>query len=406
MKSFLKGFYDRKGLLVSIALLFDKAIQLVAPIMIVKYVSKSDYGLFVYSLSVVGMLMPFSGFGLNHSLVFFGTKTENKQGLFTKFAKVGSRFNLIVAISVAGYVLLSSLYLGGSNPFLGYIVFYIITQYFHMLLNSFYRVTENNVAFARNSVIKSVLCLTLLFIFLPLLGVHGLIISYLLSPAVSVFRSIQFIFLTNKQVDLSRRHVKYGLGVGVAAIASQLILLSDNIIIGNLIEDSAQIATYKIATILPLGFFIIPNIFLTTDFVAISKMRDDKNAVLKYYLDYLKTFVIITVGLIVITYILAPKIILYLFGHEFADSIAILRILLIGTFSVFLFRNPLGFILNAIGQARVNVKVSYLTVLVNIPLSILLTQKYGIMGAAIGSVFSLYLGACFSLVYFIKWYRT
>ena len=92
-----------------------------------------------------------------------------------------------------------------------------------------------------------------------------------------------------------------------------------------------------------------------------------------------------------------------LFGNEYAQSVLLLRVLLIGTISVFLLRNPLGFILNAVGQAKINVKVSYIMLVINLLMSLSLTYKFGLIGAAYATSLTLFLGGFLTLYHFIKW---
>tara|TARA_B110000977_G_C11084296_1_gene494036 strand:- start:1631 stop:2848 length:1218 start_codon:yes stop_codon:yes gene_type:complete len=402
MINFIKGFLSRKGHFVSIALFIEKISQLLAPYIIVMYISQRVYGDFIYAMTIIGLIIPFSGGGLNHSLLYYGSKHDNKRSLFSNIFISGSILNIII---IAFIILLSPLLTNNRPDSISYLIVLTILlffQFFHLIKNNYYRINDLNLSYSKNNLIKSFIFLTAL-ILVPIYGIYGLLLAYILAPLYSTFKSLKIVRFNDFDFKSNFKYLKYGLNVGIASIVSQLILLSDNLIIGNLIESSDKIAIYKIATIIPLGLFFIPNVFLTTDFVEISKMEKNKKLVISYYKSYLKLFSIITLFLVPAIYLSANFITTLLFGDQYAESGTLMRVLLIGTISVFLLRNPLGFILNAVGQSKINVKVSYIMLVINLLMSISLTTKFGLIGAAYATSLTLFLGGFLTLYYFIKW---
>ena len=403
MINFIKGFLSRKGHFVSIALFIEKISQLLAPYIIVMYISQRVYGDFIYAMTIIGLIIPFSGGGLNHSLLYYGSKHDDKRSLFSNIFISGSILNIII---IAFIILLSPLLTNNRPDSISYLIVLTILlffQFFHLIKNNYYRINDLNLNYSKNNLIKSFTFLTLMLILVPIYGIYGLILAYIFAPLYSTFKSLKIVRLNDFDFKSNFKYLKYGLNVGIASIVSQLILLSDNLIIGNLIESSDKIAIYKIATIIPLGLFFIPNVFLTTDFVEISKMEKNKKLVISYYKSYLKLFSIITLFLVPAIYFGSDFIINILFGNEYAQSVLLLRVLLIGTISVFLLRNPLGFILNAVGQSKINVKVSYIMLVINLLMSLSLTYKFGLIGAAYATSLTFFLGGFLTLYHFIKW---
>jgi len=402
MINFIKEFLSRKGHFVAIALFIEKTLQLLAPYIIVIYVSQRVYGDFIYAMTIIGLIIPFSGGGLNHSLLYYGSKHDNKRSLFSNIVISGSILNIII---IAFIILLSPLLTNNrpdSKSYLIILTILLFFQFFHLIKNNYYRINDLNLSYSKNNLIKSFIFLIAL-ILVPIYGIYGLVLAYILAPLYSTFKSLKIVRFNDFDFKSNFKYLKYGLNVGIASIVSQLILLSDNLIIGNLIESSDKIAIYKIATIIPLGLFFIPNVFLTTDFVEISKMEKNKKLVISYYKSYLKLFSIITLFLVPAIYLSANFITTLLFGNQYAESGTLMRVLLIGTISVFLLRNPLGFILNAVGQSKINVKVSYIMLVINLLMSISLTIKFGLIGAAYATSLTLFLGGFLTLYYFIKW---
>ena len=40
------------------------------------YVSQKVYGDFIYAMTIIGLIIPFSGGGLNHSLLYYGSRHD------------------------------------------------------------------------------------------------------------------------------------------------------------------------------------------------------------------------------------------------------------------------------------------------------------------------------------------
>lgn len=403
MREFFKGYHSRKGPLVSLSLLIDKTASLLAPLLIVVYVSQSDYGSFIYAMTIISLMIPFAGGGLNHSLLYYGTDIKDKQELFSSVFIIGSTINAILIL----IILASSPWLTTNQPdsffFLNILTIYIFFQYYHLILCNLYRIKESNTDYSINVIIRSLIFVAALIILVPTYGIFGVVSAYIMAPLYSAIKSVNFLKYNLFSLEKSRKYLKYGLNVGVASVVSQLIILSDNIVIGNLVENTEQLSIYKIATIIPLGLFFIPNVFLTTDFVAIAKMKYDKKSVVKYYMNYLKLFSIISLVLVVGIWLFSDYIIERLFGTSYLESSELLRVLLIGTIAVFTLRNPLGFILNAVGQVKINVKVSYIMLAFNLFLSVFLVYEFGIFGAACATSITLVSGGLITLYYFVKW---
>lgn len=405
MKDFIKGFIIRKGHFVSLALLTDKVAQLLAPYIIVMYVSQLVYGDFIYGMTIIGLMIPFSGGGLNHSLLYYGSDSEDKRSLFNNILITGSALNFILVL----VILMLSPLLTYNRPeslfYLNLLTIFMFFQFYHLILNNHYRINDSNLNYSKNNIVKSLIFVSVIISLVPHYGIYGLIIAYILSPLYSTVKSFKIFTYKDFSFKKSSKYIKYGLYVGLSSIASQIILLSDNIIIGNLIENSEKLSIYKIASIIPLGLFFIPNVFLTTDFVEISRMKKEKKLIIKYYKEYLKLFSIITFLLISVIYFCSDFIIIEIFGIEYMESVQILKVLLIGTIPVFLLRNPIGFILNAVGQAKINVRNTYIMLLINLMLSVILTTKFGLIGAAFGTSLTLLLGGCLNLYSIIKWLK-
>ena len=91
-----------------------------------------------------------------------------------------------------------------------------------------------------------------------------------------------------------------------------------------------------------------------------------------------------------------------IWGKEYSNSAQYLKILSIGILPTFLLRNPLGYIYNAIGKAKFNVKLSVVMIFVNVSLSWVAIKLSGPSGAAYATVITYLIGGVISLYYLLS----
>lgn len=375
--------------------------SLFASIYIANKISPDEYGLFTYAYSVISLFIPFLGGGLNHSLLYFGSLTKNKNKLFQFSIRYGIYFNIIICIVILLSINIITYRLQESKTILLILLAYLFMHYFHMIVNNYFRINEKNQWFSYNNLLRSVLFIIFLIITVEFFGVYGYIFALIIAPIFSLYyvlKSYKVNYIQQKNIT---KKIKYGFNVGIGSLASQLILLSDNIVIANIISDPESIAVYKVASIIPLGLLFIPSSFLTTDFVIISKNSKNEIFIKNYFNNFFKLFISVAIVVGVFLYYFSNLIFELLFKEFYSESIEIFKILLLGVLSAFFLRSPLGYIFNAIGKAHINVKISYFLLIVNLFLSIILTNNFGIKGAAFATVFTFWIGGLCSLSVFI-----
>ena len=102
--------------------------------------------------------------------------------------------------------------------------------------------------------------------------------------------------------------------------------------------------------------------------------------------------------------ILGSKIIVFLYGKEFIGSTSIIWIMIFGILSMTLFKilTPLY---NAKGNFKYNLFILFISVVINMILNVILITKYGIIGAAIASVFGYTVCGIWYLIRFTREYK-
>jgi O-antigen/teichoic acid export membrane protein len=412
IKQTLRSFIDRGGHYIFSSTMMSKILNFALSIIIVRILSKEVYGNISYANSIMQILMALAGFGLHNSLLRFGAiekSVEGKNNIFRNLLKWGSIFSLILVVVVYLSSDLISIRLPGAAQYLRLFSPLIYTFFLLQLMLYFFRIHKNNRLYSIGIMVKSVLIVLFCTLFALLFGGKGYVIAYTTVPIIVAMA--MFIF-ANKQYKIFpvpiikkiniKPLINYGIWVGLGTIASQFVIMMDTIMVGNIIADSSQLALYKVATILPMNLLALPIVLLTTDYVYIAEKYNDKVFLKNYYMKYLKLFLVIVIAILAGWFIF-DDLIIKLFGSGYEGVKPLISVLFIMLAGSFLFRIPLGNIIAAVGKSKWNGISNIFLVVVNFTLNSLLIPRYGLMGAAISSVISIWFSGLIDIILF-KYY--
>lgn len=385
-------FRERGGYHIFLSTLISQITQVILVVFIVRLLSPNEYGEIVFIQSYIAFFIPFSGLGLNYSLLRFGSiedTLESKRNIYLICYKYGILFSIIlyVLVNMIGYFL--NFEIVTNYLYVTIFALLIISNYMKEIAQSYLRINNNNVEFAYSNIIYSIILLVITVLGTYVGGGYGFIISRVAIP-VLIFTLIakkQKLFRMDKisQSINIKEYSNYGIFIGIGSIASQLMYQIDNLLLGVMGVGASTIAEYKIATIIPFAVLFIPSVFMTTDFVMIAQKYDDKEFLLEYRNKMMKLLFAISFLGTIISFIFSRLILGYLYGANYADSSKIMNILMIGIISSFALRAPNGNILSAVGKSKWNAILAYSTVGFNVILNYFLIKAYGHYGAAIAT---------------------
>lgn len=242
------------------------------------------------------------------------------------------------------------------------------------------------------------------------LGMKGYVYSLVILNLITFLIILPFI---KKEVSnilktkFSRVRISKIFGIGLYAFGANLLgvlLLNTNLIIANiLITDSKLIGYYSIAQLIISTMMMIPSTLGQIMVPKISKVSEDKKAVLRTLKDYYKRNFMIAVSLSLIAAITAPFILPLVFGEEYIGAVGYFEILLIG-FVFWSLYSPKGIVLMAVGRSDVNFYISIFSVSINIVLSFLLIKYYAMYGVALATVISYLATIIINNIFFNKKY--
>ncbi|MDZ7796611.1 MAG: oligosaccharide flippase family protein [Candidatus Marinimicrobia bacterium] len=405
IKQTVRSFTSRGGHFVFSSMIISKLSNFVLSILIIRILAESVYGNISYAFSIMQVLVTLSGMGLHHALLRFGAlekSLEEKNDLFMIFVKYGTVISLILGAVLFFSSDAVSTKMPGAAKFLQMFSPLLFTFFLAEIIFSYFRIQKNNRLYSAGMIIKSLLFLAVCYTATLLSGGQGYVIAYTLVPLMTA--GLMYFFAkrlyhigmrSKKQIDI-KPHLKYGFWVAAGNIASQLIILLDVIMVGNIIADSTQVATYKVATLIPLNLLFIPMVLLRTDYVYIAEKYQNRVFLINYYKKYFVIFVSMLIVIFILWFLLAD-IIMGVFGAYYIKAKPLVTILLFMVVASFLFRIPLGNMLAAVGKSKWNGISNIILVFINFALNLLLIPRYGLIGGAVATVTSIWISSVISI---------
>jgi len=412
MLNFIQSFIKRKGHLIFGSQALTKIIGFLLSVFVIRYISKTEFGYITYAKTIMFFILPFIGLGLNQSLLRYGSITGNqfeKKIYFDYSLKWGTVFSLLIVLSIGITAPLIISNIPGALMYLLIISFSTFTLALFNSFSSYLRITNLNKGYSYVNIFYSLVNFFTALIFTYFFKGIGFVLATVLTPLLvfiwvygrRFFKNFKQYFQIKLNFKKYKSFINYGLLIGIGSMASQISLMTDNILIGNIIKDPNQLAVYRTGSLIPFNLFFLPLVFMTTDFVKIASESVNKAFLKSYYFNYIKLFGIISVLLIGGIYIFSKEVVNILFSQKYIDSVIILRILLIGLVGSFMLRIPLGNILNAVGKAKWNTYNAYFMLIFNLIITYFLVVKHGIIGAAIATSIMLWVSGLISLCLFL-----
>lgn len=408
---FLKKFKANKGTWILASTIFNKATLIVLKIWALFYFEKAVYGQITYAISIIAFFTPFIGIGSPSGLLRFGAIAKNKRekdDIRNYTFTTGLSFSILMAIAMTPIVWFFSREDTAPYIFLFILCFRVISLFLFSYQSVEIRINDLNKRFAYYEIINSSGLLLGALLFTILFHSIGYIFSLVVMP-ILIFIGYCFRFgwpkwtyKPIKSIDI-KAFWHYSIWASFSNVLTETVFVVDTILIGLLLNDSA-VAEYNVAGLIPINILFLPIIFIKTDFSKIARNFKNKRFIKTYYSQFFVLFSIIcTFGMLVAFF--WGEWILSIFGKNY-NPYNIFIALMIGSCISILFRTPLTQMINAFGKTRYNSISGFLTILIDVLLNLYAIPKYGLIGAAWATTFSLLFSSILSLGYFLHYLKT
>lgn len=410
------------ALLMLIGSVMTKFVSFFSSIFLVQVLSKDELGILTYADNWSSYVYLLAGGGLAYALLRYtvlAESIEKKKTIISFVLKTGSIVNLVLLI-VVGILILLYPHPSEYAEYSWLIVALVCLMPFKFVVDSVLyieRAFDHIKTYTITAFLTSSVLIAARIVGGKIGGLVGLAIVAVLAESLAAFITFTHMYVKNLRgvngtvIDKSEKKViaKYSLQYMFTNSLWTIFMLNETFILGQNAGSSAELASYRIACVLPVCLSLISNaigIYMGPKFVEAEK-RDDWNWILKQWknIHLITDVTVLFAGLAM--FILAPVLIGILYGNEYMDAVSVMRMLTIGAVLNAGPRYTNANILAALGKIKFNMYVSLGAVIIQIIANIVVVSKYGAMGIA---TVSMLLYACMaialSIVFYLKVYKT
>lgn len=387
-------------------------------LILVRIMSKSEFGALGYMENLYTYACLFAGYGLNNAvyryLVLKETACE-KKGVFDYVVSQGTRFNLafVAILAASAFLFPHSEEFSAAHLLLPLMLLALPFQFLADACSFSLRALFRNRAFALAAVLTVATVWGAKAAGAALLGLEGAAASWPIAYCV-VALSLLFYFRRKVFPGVSsiapekeeRKGIRsYSLQYMITNGLWALFLQNDLLMIGLLTGDASAVADYKVAYAIPAAIAILSSsvgMFVAPYFV---KREGDKAWV---WSNYKKTFAAsaVLVGMAaLLVALLAEPVIGFFYGEQYLNIVPLMNLLLVTAFITNGLRYTTANLLAVMGKIRVNMIVSFGGMASQIGLNLILIPLFGIYGAAYTSIIVYSLMAIAVFIPFVKMYR-
>ncbi len=381
----------------------------IAQVILARYLSVNEFGIFSASLATITLLLPLAGFGISQ----FWLKIFGKEGWSaTRWLPVSFNFITLSTLLVFMLILLWAV-AGPNEPEMKYslviLSLYIFGQVSIELISSKLQLEENYVKLAFWQLLPHFSRLFLLIIVFYIFGIElnifvvsiiyaGVSIVFSLIGAVELQKMRKGQFNLKGHENISTSLTKKPLKIkdlfseiwafGLAGLF-HLVYFQSDIILVKYMSGSEAAGNYNVAFTIMVAVYILPSVIYQK--FLLPKMHRWANHDKKKFYDMFKkgNIIMLFIGIIAMLFIWisAKYFIPLFFGEKYILAVDLLLILSLSI--------PVTFVASSVGATLVTkehmkhkVKIMGIIAVFNIVLNIILIPKYSAEGAAIATVIS------------------
>lgn len=389
-KLFRTGFFS-----VFLSNIACKVLVFIGGTIVVRVLSKSEYGAYTYVMNCHGMVMILGDFGCSVAAMQFCCENhadpERRKDFFSYGLSRGLAFSGIVALAL----FLSPWYYPFKTQDAAWLTQKLCLTPFFTCVNSFLQVNlrmrlENN-RFGAVNLFQTLIHYATILPMAYWFGLPGAVYSnyviYLLSLLFSLWISRSCLELTphwHSPLPRPERStfMKLALASQLNNGIAQTLLLLDVFLIGLIIGSDDVISSYKVATTVPSALGFLPVSIMTYICPYFARNRQDPEWVCQ---SYNKLILVCAGGALLLSaaaILTASWSIPLVFGAQYADAVPCFVILMLGFFFYAGVQVPSQNVIYTQRKVRVNLIITILSGCANCVLDIALILRYGSIGAA------------------------
>lgn len=392
----------------------NQMIGLLSGIILIRVLSKSDYGIYSYTNNILSLILLVSGIGMISGILQICSEEfknpKKALAIFKYGAKFGIIFNVLLSLAIVAIAVYIPLPIEGANKLLLVMSMLPVAMIIYQFIQVYYRYNMLNKAYSFFTTINTIVLFIFSVIGALIAQAEGMVLFSFIGYIISIFVGIilfKFPFRELKNIGkVTIQEKKDLLKISSISMANNgtayLILVLDIFIIGLLIHDQSIIATYKVATIIPSALLFIPGALMIYLYPYFASHNNDKEWVKRNFNLIIQYFGLFNFILTVVLIIFAPVIITIIFGTQYLDAVGPFRILIASYFFSATFRKIVGNILVTQRKLKFNLWLGILETIMNVVGNFILISHFGVLGAAINSLIVVIISSVIGVWYFLS----
>ena len=385
-KNILKG-----SAATSIGTITGMVFQFLTIIIMTRFVTKSDFGIYVLVLVIVNMFNLLGGFGVELTMVKFiaSDNLEEKKNVLIPILvlrSLGAFFFSLIFIFTSEYIL--HIFDDRMNQYLWYILLiFILANYrdlFYNLLQGLSLFRQYSIINVTSSIFR--VLIVIVFVYFHKLDIYGLLIIEILSTVQPLIHQILVIpfrklLSVKATIETYRRVIKFS----IPLYLNNLVVFVNsrmNIFVIGLYLNPASIANFDVASKVPEALKKILQSFIIVYFPNLARLfsQDDKKSAVALIERSLGIFSLIVSFITLFSFLFRNELSILLFSDRYAE-VSLAFALLTLNFLIRGFSDLMGYPLVPAGYPSVPTRISSISGVISIALSFLLIPIYGYMGA-------------------------
>lgn len=393
----------------------NKIISFMSSVVLVRILSKPEYGTFTYAWNIYCIVLLFNGMGIDSAVLQLSSEHSGDVEYANKASNYGTRFglrfNLILVTVLLVIGLFAPLKISGGAPLLCALCALPIFQLLFNMTSSYLRAQKRNQEFAKLQVANTALVFLAsagaAFLFREMGMVIGHYVAYIVTYLIGLLIfQVHLINRDNPGIGEDRKPL-----LKIAAITmvnnglSQLMYLLDVFVLGIVDPQETVLASYKVATMIPAALTFIPFSLIVYLYPYFAEHKDDGKWCLNKYKQVLMALGGFNALVSLTLFAAAPLVIKIIYGTQYLDAVPVFRILAINYFFSGTFRTLSGNLLVTQRKLKFNLLVAIVSSMTNIICDYFFIQWWGSTGAALATVMVVFVSSVMSTTYLIYTFR-
>lgn len=391
-----------------------KAVAFVGGTVLVRVLSKSDYGLYSYVNNAMGFLLILGDMGASMAMLQLTQENIHNSDKMKAYCAYGFKMSFLFCIPLMLCVIFSPFYypynINGAKELVVLLFAIPVVNNLNTYMQTNLRAHLQNSQYALLNVINIVLHYVIL---LPLsfkFGIKGAVLAQygygILTLCFALFFNRKILYLGKNYINCLRQKekkdfIKLAIPTQLNSMIAQALILIDIFMVSLFIGDKWIIASYKVSTTIPSALAFIPASIMIYAIPYFARHIQERKWVSCNLRKLLFSTIIICGGICVIGEITANWVIPLIFGEEYQDAIVCYRILIISFFFSGGIQTPCVNVIYTQRKIKVNLAITFGSAIVNVFLNIVGISNYGMKGAALATMITSFLGAGAALAYLI-----